>query len=75
VTNEVQHWNSSTSIWSIPMGSAWTVLGVGILLLLAVTTARSQEEKAPKPPTTRSYTRLPAEWMGQIPITPGPARV
>jgi uncharacterized repeat protein (TIGR03803 family) len=51
MAKELQIRNSSTSIRSIPLRSAWTVLGVGILLLLAVTTARSQEEKAPKPPT------------------------
>ena len=51
MTKELQHRNSSTSIWSIPVRSVWTALAVGTLFLSAVTTARSQEEKAPKPPT------------------------
>jgi uncharacterized repeat protein (TIGR03803 family) len=50
MAKELQNRNSSTSIWSAPVRSAWAALAVGTLLLSAVTTARSQEEKAPKPP-------------------------
>jgi len=72
MTKELQHRNSSTSIWSIPVRSGWTVLGVGILLLSAVTTARSQEEKAPKPPTYTVLYTFTGGADGAFPNEPSP---
>jgi uncharacterized repeat protein (TIGR03803 family) len=71
MTNELQHRNSSTSIRSIPLRSAWTALAVGTLLLSAVTPARSQDEKAPKPPTYNVLYTFTGGADGANPNVPG----